>query len=224
MNLPQPKGPPKMEFMQHGMKWIVENQGSSNGVVSVEVTDKKHQVQPPPLPNSIDAARAPSLSVDGIWCPLLATMSVCAKHAWNLVSNAHVMYVFAGFAENEAARLSVRCCPKKNNPHCLLDPEWILFLPSLAISWSNVFCVKHDRRRCNNYVGSPGTVGGRPHGGVVRTYSTACTERFSRQCRDRAHECRQRNLNVCSTNIEATTSACPSVDEPRCAVPAAPSP
>ncbi|CAN0296723.1 unnamed protein product, partial [Ectocarpus fasciculatus] len=26
------------------MKWIVENQGSSNGVVTVEVTDKKHQV------------------------------------------------------------------------------------------------------------------------------------------------------------------------------------
>ncbi|CAM9862612.1 unnamed protein product [Ectocarpus fasciculatus] len=39
-----PKGPPKLEFMQQGMKWIVENQGSSNGVVTVEVTDKKHQV------------------------------------------------------------------------------------------------------------------------------------------------------------------------------------
>lgn len=33
-----------MEFLQHGMKWIVENQGSSNGVVTVEVADKKHQV------------------------------------------------------------------------------------------------------------------------------------------------------------------------------------
>ena len=38
-----------MEFQQQGMKWIVENQGSSNGVVAVEVTDKKHQVlhEPP---------------------------------------------------------------------------------------------------------------------------------------------------------------------------------
>lgn len=43
-NLLQPKGTPKMEFVQQGMKWIVENQGSSNGVVSVKVTDKKHQV------------------------------------------------------------------------------------------------------------------------------------------------------------------------------------
>ncbi|CAM9717284.1 unnamed protein product [Pylaiella littoralis] len=39
-----PKGPPKLEFMQQGMKWIVEHQGASNGVVTVEVTDKKHQV------------------------------------------------------------------------------------------------------------------------------------------------------------------------------------
>ena len=31
--------------MQQGMKWIVENHGSSEEVVTVEVTDKKHQVR-----------------------------------------------------------------------------------------------------------------------------------------------------------------------------------
>lgn len=40
----QPKGTPKMEFVQTGMKWVVEFQGSAEGVVTVEVTDKKHQV------------------------------------------------------------------------------------------------------------------------------------------------------------------------------------
>lgn len=40
----QPKGTPKVEFTQIGMKWVVENQGSSDGVVTIEVTDKKHQV------------------------------------------------------------------------------------------------------------------------------------------------------------------------------------
>lgn len=56
--------------MQQGMKWLVENQGSDEGVVTVEITDKKHQVRrcllfdpivgrgllppppPPPLPGT----------------------------------------------------------------------------------------------------------------------------------------------------------------------------
>ncbi|CAM9714952.1 unnamed protein product [Discosporangium mesarthrocarpum] len=39
-----PKGTPKLQFQQQGMKWIVEFQGEAAGVVTVEVTDIKHQV------------------------------------------------------------------------------------------------------------------------------------------------------------------------------------
>lgn len=33
-----------MEFVQTGMKWVVEFQGAAQGVVRVEVPDKKQQV------------------------------------------------------------------------------------------------------------------------------------------------------------------------------------
>ncbi|CAM9249597.1 unnamed protein product, partial [Phaeothamnion confervicola] len=38
------KGTPRVEFLQAGLKWVVENQGPAEGLVTVEVTDKKHQV------------------------------------------------------------------------------------------------------------------------------------------------------------------------------------
>jgi len=43
----KPLGPPVYEFKDQGMKWIVENQTKDtnpNGVLTVEVTDPKHQV------------------------------------------------------------------------------------------------------------------------------------------------------------------------------------
>lgn len=33
-----------MEFVQTGMKWVVEFQSAAQGLVTVEVPDKKHQV------------------------------------------------------------------------------------------------------------------------------------------------------------------------------------
>ena len=37
-------GPPVCEFKEHGMKWCVENQQKENGVITIEVTDPRHQV------------------------------------------------------------------------------------------------------------------------------------------------------------------------------------
>ncbi|CAM9626675.1 unnamed protein product [Chrysoparadoxa australica] len=41
---PKVKGTPKLEFQVAGNKWIVENQGKEQGVITVEVTDTKHSV------------------------------------------------------------------------------------------------------------------------------------------------------------------------------------
>ncbi len=40
----KPKGPPIKEFVQHGNKWVIENQTSVEGVVTVEITDIKQIV------------------------------------------------------------------------------------------------------------------------------------------------------------------------------------
>ncbi len=40
----KPKGPPIKEFMQQGNKWVVENQTSAEGVVTIEITDLKQIV------------------------------------------------------------------------------------------------------------------------------------------------------------------------------------
>ncbi len=42
--LSKPKGPPIKEFVQQGNKWVIENQSSVEGVVTVEVTDIKQIV------------------------------------------------------------------------------------------------------------------------------------------------------------------------------------
>eukprot|EP01035_Chromulina_nebulosa_P020107 gene20107-26106_t len=38
------KGPPKLEFQDAGSKWVVENQSASNGVVTIQIQDKKETV------------------------------------------------------------------------------------------------------------------------------------------------------------------------------------
>ncbi len=40
----KPKGPPSKKFMQQGNKWLIENQSSVEGVVTVDITDIKQIV------------------------------------------------------------------------------------------------------------------------------------------------------------------------------------